>query len=166
MCFKHDNHPLQSKEFLNYNLHDIGIYDIRALLEFVLNQTSESTISYVGHSQGAGTLLILLSTMPEFNSYINEAHLLTPAVFLKEAKSPILTLSAKYHKFTNVTEILFEKVRRTTEIFISHRQCTIISRKLISHRSLKLLRTSTRFRRMNKISSELGLYTINSPAGL
>lgn len=102
LCTKHDEFPLYSKDFLNYNLHQIGIFDLRAFVEFILNLIDGSSISYVGHSQGGCTILILLSMLPEFNAYINQAHLLTPAAFLGAAKSPLLTLSAEYENLIQV----------------------------------------------------------------
>lgn len=53
------------------------------MIDYVLNQTNASKAFYVGHSQGTTSLLVMLSTRPEYNDKIIQAHLMAPAVFMK-----------------------------------------------------------------------------------
>lgn len=85
----------KSKEFWKFSFHEIGLYDVSAMLNFMLEYTKQSKTFYVGHSQGTCSLLALLSSLPKYNEKIIEAHLMTPAVFFRNATSPLLTLPAK-----------------------------------------------------------------------
>lgn len=71
-----------SKDFWNFSFHEIGFYDIAAMIDFVLNKTEAQKVFYVAHSQGGTSLMVLLSTRPEYNEKIVEAHLFAPAVFM------------------------------------------------------------------------------------
>lgn len=75
---EHVHHPYDSKEFWKFSFHEIGLFDVSAMVNFMLSHTKEESSFYVGHSQGAGSLLALLSSQPEFNKKIKQAHLMTP----------------------------------------------------------------------------------------
>lgn len=48
----HRNFSLESKEFWNFSFHEIGIYDVAAMIDFILHETKSKQLFYVGHSQG------------------------------------------------------------------------------------------------------------------
>lgn len=81
----HDHKTLSStsKEYWNFSWHEIGYYDIPAMIDYVLEQTNSSGVYYVGHSQGTTTFTVMLATRPEYNRKIIQSHLLAPAVFMK-----------------------------------------------------------------------------------
>lgn len=39
--------------FLCYSFHEMGIYDVPATVNFILQETKQNSFYYVGHSQGA-----------------------------------------------------------------------------------------------------------------
>lgn len=80
----------KSKEFWNFSFHEIGLYDLPAMINFMLQRTSRTKTFYIGHSQGASSLLALLSSQPNYNEKIIQAHLMTPAVLMKHSTSPLL----------------------------------------------------------------------------
>lgn len=88
----------ESADFWNFSFHEMGLYDLPAMLGHMLVNTNRKETFYIGHSQGTSQLMALLSSRPEFNERITEAHLLTPAIIMKNATSPALILSAKFHK--------------------------------------------------------------------
>lgn len=71
-----------SNDYWNFSFHEIGYYDVPAMIDHVLAATNSSQIFYVGHSQGSTSLMVLLSMRPEYNAKIIEAHLMAPAVFM------------------------------------------------------------------------------------
>lgn len=60
------------------------------MIDYVLDQTGAKKSFYVGHSQGGATSMVMLSSRPEFNKKILQAHLLAPAVFMKHFPHTIL----------------------------------------------------------------------------
>jgi lysosomal acid lipase/cholesteryl ester hydrolase len=92
-CQEHETLSPESREFWNFSFHEIGLHDVSSMLNFVLEQTKEPKMFYIGHSQGTSALLVLLSTSPDYNKKIAQAHLITPAVFMKHSTSPMLTSS-------------------------------------------------------------------------
>lgn len=82
------------KEFWNFSWHEIGFYDLPAMIDYVLNTTQSSRTFYVGHSQGATVLMVLLTTRTEYNEKIAQAHLMAPPVFMKNMPHPIGKLVA------------------------------------------------------------------------
>lgn len=54
------------------------------MIDYTLNKTKSSQMFYVGHSQGTTALLVLLSTRPEYNEKIVQAHLMAPSAFRKK----------------------------------------------------------------------------------
>lgn len=78
----------ESGEFWEFSWHEIGYYDLPATINYMLNQTKSSKAFYVGQSQGSTSLLVFLSTRPEYNDKIAQAHLLAPAAFMKRERTP------------------------------------------------------------------------------
>lgn len=94
---KHKYYPKNSDEFWNFSAHEIGLYDLSAMIDYTLFNTNQSSMHYIGHSQGSTALLVLLSTIPQYNSVIKQAHFLGPAAY--QANSP-LTLSFTLMQYT------------------------------------------------------------------
>lgn len=77
----HKTFNLTSKEFWNFSFHEIGLYDLSAMIDYVLDKTNNTQVYYVGHSQGTTVLFVLLSLRPDYNQKIIQAHLFSPAAF-------------------------------------------------------------------------------------
>ncbi|XP_059223271.1 lipase 3-like [Stomoxys calcitrans] len=83
-----------TQRFWHFSIHEIGIYDLPAIMDYILHVTQQTSLHYVGHSQGCMILLILLSTHKEYNDKIRTAHLLAPVAFMKHANQFLLRLIA------------------------------------------------------------------------
>lgn len=55
--------------FWNFSWHEIGIYDIPATIDYILEQTNQTKLSYVGHSQGENVHNIYHTDISLINSY-------------------------------------------------------------------------------------------------
>lgn len=40
------------KEYWSYSLHEMGIYDLKSSIDYILNETKFQRINYIGYSQG------------------------------------------------------------------------------------------------------------------
>lgn len=56
-----------SKQFWNFSFHEIGYFDVAAMIDYILNETKKSKLFYIGHSQGTTALMALLATRPTYN---------------------------------------------------------------------------------------------------
>ncbi|XP_046430772.1 lipase 3-like isoform X1 [Neodiprion fabricii] len=81
--------PSDSK-FWEFSWHEMGVYDMPAVIDHVLKVTKMDVLSYVGHSQGTTQLLVMLSEKPEYNSKISSAVTFAPIAYAGNMRSPIV----------------------------------------------------------------------------
>lgn len=55
---------------INISWDETGNYDIPAVINYILDRTGQSKLSYVGYSLGSALFFIAMSTHPELNSKI------------------------------------------------------------------------------------------------
>ncbi|XP_048511304.1 uncharacterized protein LOC105694084 [Athalia rosae] len=92
---RHKNLTSADAAFWDFSWHEMGLYDVPAVIDYVLNETKMSNLSYVGHSQGATQLLVALSERPEYNRKINFAAIFAPIAYAGNMRSPIVTPFAR-----------------------------------------------------------------------
>ncbi|XP_055841138.1 lipase 3-like [Episyrphus balteatus] len=88
-------HVLKSplmKSFWNFDWHEIGMYDLPAMIDQIRTTTGQEKIIYVGHSQGSTSFLVLNSLNHDFKYRIKSAHFLAPLVYTSHSKSPLFQL--------------------------------------------------------------------------
>ncbi|KAL6440421.1 hypothetical protein ACFW04_003148 [Cataglyphis niger] len=86
---QHKHYSVKDKEFWNFSWHEIGYYDLPAMIDYVLEKTGHSELYYIGHSQGTTTFYVLMSERPEYNSKIKGMISLAPIAFLANQRSPL-----------------------------------------------------------------------------
>lgn len=59
------------------------------MIDYMLKETKSSKAYFVGHSQGCTTLLVLLSSRPEYNEKMIQVHLMAPAAFMRNFPHPM-----------------------------------------------------------------------------
>ncbi|XP_062540113.1 lipase 1-like [Armigeres subalbatus] len=91
---KHSSLSLHSKEYWSFSWHEIGYYDLPAMIEYVLNTTNAKKLHYIGFSQGATVYFAMATTRPEYNDKISLMVALSPPIFVRRVRSPIMTLLA------------------------------------------------------------------------
>lgn len=124
----------QSKKYWDYSWHEIGFYDIPAAINYILQNTKQEKIRYVGHSQGCTVFAVALTMHPSLNSKIASAYLMTPAVFLHHMSSMLKSVVANEKEIQEVAALL--KIygiqiktpiyRRLSEMFCKDKQSTNI----------------------------------------
>ncbi|KAM6442652.1 lysosomal acid lipase/cholesteryl ester hydrolase-like [Liasis olivaceus] len=99
---RHQNLTTDQEEFWDFSFHEMGIYDIPATINFILQKTKQDSLYYIGHSQGASLGLISFSTFPQLARKINLLICFGPAYTLKDSKGIskyILRLPYKIKRF-------------------------------------------------------------------
>jgi pimeloyl-ACP methyl ester carboxylesterase len=75
--------------FVHYSFHEMGVYDLPAVIDYVLKATGTQKLHYVGHSMGTTMFYVLLSERPQYNSKILAMFSLAPAAFLSHMTNPL-----------------------------------------------------------------------------
>lgn len=112
-CKSHDSLNPKKKEFWNFTFHEMGVYDLPAIIDYILIKTKQEKLSYVGHSQGAAIFFILMAEKPEYNKKIKIMHNLGMSVVLDHAGNGCLRFLFKFCgvlKFLKIYEFNMEKI--------------------------------------------------------
>ena len=93
-CKKHDKYTADSFEFWQFSFHELGIYDIPAVIKYIRNENkSGEKIIYFGHSQG--TTLMFSGIVEKYDFYKNNIKLfvaLAPIARLNHLGSTLLNI--------------------------------------------------------------------------
>ncbi|XP_028027186.1 lipase 1-like [Bombyx mandarina] len=89
---KHRTLSPDTAEFWNFSYHEIGIYDLPAMIDYTLAVTKQEKLIYVGHSQGTTTFFVMASERQEYNSKISVMIALAPIGAPAHVKSLVLLL--------------------------------------------------------------------------
>jgi len=78
---------------VTYSFHELGIYDIPAMIEQIMNKTSRTLHMYVGHSMGTTAFYVMASEVPKFSRMVRVMISLAPVAFMEHIQSPIRFLA-------------------------------------------------------------------------
>lgn len=87
---------------LDFSWHEIGVYDLPATIDFVLEKTGFKKLLYVGHSQGTTVYFVMASERPEYNDKIELSINLGPTVFLIHMKNVGFKLISPFYRILEV----------------------------------------------------------------
>ncbi|KAJ6651504.1 hypothetical protein lerEdw1_020901 [Lerista edwardsae] len=93
---RHQNLSIDQEQFWDFSFHEMGIYDVPATINFILQKTKQDALYYVGHSQGATAGLIAFSDLPQVAQKVKLFFSLSPAyttVGVKGSFEMLLSLS-------------------------------------------------------------------------
>lgn len=81
-------------EYWDFTWHHIGLYDIPSMIDYVLEQTGQESLFYVGHSQGTTAFYVMTSEKPEYNEKIRAMFSLAPIGYMNHMTSPLMKIMA------------------------------------------------------------------------
>lgn len=85
-----------------YSWHEIGYYDIPALIDYILNKTGHTKLYYIGYSQGTTAFYVMGSERPEYNDKVKGMISLAPIAYLANQKSPLLKYLVYFYRLMEV----------------------------------------------------------------
>ncbi|XP_041979238.1 lipase 1-like [Aricia agestis] len=88
--------PDRDDEFWDYSFHEIGVSDLPAMIDFVLEKTGRPRLSAVGHSQGNTIFYVLGAMRPEYNAKIDVMIALSPVCFLNNLSRAVSILTEAF----------------------------------------------------------------------
>ncbi|XP_023019284.2 lipase 3 isoform X1 [Leptinotarsa decemlineata] len=90
--------PDEDRTYWKFTWHEIGVFDIPAIIDYILDLTKHNAIHYVGHSQGATSLFVMGSEKRHYNKKIKLMIAMAPAAIFRNVKIPILKILATFYK--------------------------------------------------------------------
>lgn len=84
------------KKFWAFSWHQIGVYDLPAMIDYVLNETDKTQLQFIGHSQGTTAFYVMCSEKPEYISKVQIMHALAPIAFMTHVRSPPIRFIAPF----------------------------------------------------------------------
>ncbi|XP_049280497.1 lipase 3-like [Anopheles funestus] len=108
---EHKTFSSKDREYWQFSFHEIGMYDIPAMVDYIRSNTSSDTVHYIGHSQGGTVFLVMASMRPAYNKKFASVHLLAPAAYIYHATSPAVDFASRIDELE-----MFAKLTRSYEI--------------------------------------------------
>ncbi|XP_011158633.2 lipase 3 [Solenopsis invicta] len=122
----HTTLSIQSAQFWDFSWHELGMHDLPAMIDYILEQTGQQQLFYVGFSQGTTQFWVLTSLKPEYNQKIKLMSALAPVAYTGHIGGILRPLSffanifKGFYKFTGYFEIL---ANSKLEKFITRNFC-------------------------------------------
>ena len=85
-----------------FSWHEIGYYDLPALIDYILEITHQSSLHYIGYSQGTTSFYVMCSERPEYNDKIKSQVSMAPIAFLSNQQNPLIKLIVKFYTLLEV----------------------------------------------------------------
>ncbi|KAF3426646.1 hypothetical protein E2986_10919 [Frieseomelitta varia] len=86
----------------SYSWHEMGLYDIPAMIDHIINHTTQKKIFMITHSQGSTAFFVMASERPEYQEKIVASFPMAPAVFMSNTKSPLFQALAPHANDINL----------------------------------------------------------------
>ncbi|NXH37638.1 LIPM Lipase, partial [Dicaeum eximium] len=87
---RHRSLSIDSEEFWDFSFHEMGMYDLPAMVDFILTETGQEKLFYVGHGQGSSVGFIAFSSLPHLAKKIKLFFVLSPLYTMRYVKGPLL----------------------------------------------------------------------------
>ncbi|XP_316926.5 lipase 3 [Anopheles gambiae] len=98
-------------EYWRFSFHEMGLYDLPAMVDYIRINSSSDTLHYIGHSQGGAVFLVMASMRPLYNRKFASVHLMAPAAYIHRATSPVFQFTTRVEELETIA-----KMTRTYEI--------------------------------------------------
>lgn len=97
--YAHTHTTLNSSmsEYWQFSWEEIAVYDLPAMIDYILQATKQQSLYYVGHSQGTTVGYVMCSMRPEYNNKIKMMFSLAPVAWMGHIKSPIVRFFSPAH---------------------------------------------------------------------
>ncbi|XP_049768597.1 lipase 3-like [Schistocerca cancellata] len=94
-------------QFWQFSWHEIGYYDLPAMIDYILEQTGHSDLFYIGHSQGTTVFYVMASTRTDYNDKIRLMSSLAPIGYVSHMTSPVFqVLSLFIDELSILTQLI------------------------------------------------------------
>uniref|UniRef100_A0A8D2MCG9 Lipase n=1 Tax=Zonotrichia albicollis TaxID=44394 RepID=A0A8D2MCG9_ZONAL len=102
---RHRSLSTASEEFWDFSFHEMAVYDLPAMVGFILMQTEQKQLFYVGHAQGSSLGFIAFSSLPHLAKKIKLFFALAPVYTFHHVRGPVLKLAFLSDLLLKVQEV-------------------------------------------------------------
>ncbi|XP_078422083.1 gastric triacylglycerol lipase isoform X1 [Cetorhinus maximus] len=160
---KHKTIPDYKEAFWTFSFDEMATKDLPAVIDFILQKTSQQQLYYVGHSQGTTIGFIAFSKFPELAKKIKVFFGLAPVATVKYSDSPLVKLG-------DLPEFLIRGLFGNKEFLPQDREITwlathICNRFLIEELCGNIFFVISGFNEKNLNMSRVPVYSAHCPAG-
>lgn len=96
--------PNFHQSYWNFSFHEIGVYDIPATIDFILNKTKQDKLFHIGHSQGNTVFYVMASERPEYNDKIIAHFTFAPTAYFNHITNSFMLLLVSLMDFLKVKQ--------------------------------------------------------------
>ncbi|XP_054263771.1 gastric triacylglycerol lipase-like [Macrosteles quadrilineatus] len=89
---KHEHFDTNSAEYWNFSFHEMGKFDLPAVIQYITDTTGKSKVHYIGHSMGTTMFLVMGSLLPENLVLVDTVTFLAPVAVPKHLTAASSTL--------------------------------------------------------------------------
>lgn len=79
-------------DFWDFSFHEMAIYDVPAMIDFILEQTGQTKLQVIAHSQGTQLFYVLGALNPGYSAKIKHVICYAPIAYLKHAEQQLFPL--------------------------------------------------------------------------
>ncbi|XP_062959324.1 lipase member J isoform X1 [Cynocephalus volans] len=160
---KHLYLETNSKEYWAFSFDEMAKYDLPASIDFIVKQTGQEEIFYVGHSQGTTIAFITFSTIPKIAERIKIFFALAPVFSIKYSKSPLIKMAYKLKSVIKVFTDNKDFLSKTSfSKFIGSKLCPL---PIFNQICLDILFMMFGYDQKNLNMSRLDVYFSHNPEG-
>uniref|UniRef100_H0Z3B2 Lipase n=1 Tax=Taeniopygia guttata TaxID=59729 RepID=H0Z3B2_TAEGU len=107
---KHKEFEFYQQEYSAFSFHEMGMYDLPACINYILQKTGQEQLYYVAYSQGTTAGFIAFSSIPELDRKIKMFFALAPITVSSNMKTPLVTVF-------DLPEVLIKLILGHTVVF-------------------------------------------------
>ncbi|KAK5965826.1 Gastric triacylglycerol lipase [Trichostrongylus colubriformis] len=111
---KHIGYGPDEPRFWNFTWQDMCTYDLTASINYVLNQTKQESLYFVGHSQGTVLMFATLAGDPHYAKKIRQFHALAPVATVSHIGGLFKIFG---YRLIDVAKFLLARIPNTPLVF-------------------------------------------------
>ncbi|XP_011176163.1 lipase 3 [Solenopsis invicta] len=93
---EHSFPDIEDEVFWNFSFHESGMYDLPAMIDYIVKATGQEKIIYMGHSQGTTTFFVMASERPEYQDKIKVMFAMAPVAYCGRMDNPIFQFLSRF----------------------------------------------------------------------
>ncbi|XP_071452783.1 lipase 3-like [Hetaerina americana] len=121
----HTTIPECTDEFWDFSWHEMGMYDLPAVIDYILATTKTEKVDVIGFSLGTNLMVVMASTRPEYNGKVNVLHLIAPSIIFTKLM-PKLEMVAQVITSDFVRTLVFGNIKEIGVSTMSRLTSTVL----------------------------------------